>query len=177
MPPADPDGTRCGRGGLDRSAARMRLGRNSCAPAGVVSVMDVEAALDFARTTSRSVLTTLRRDGLPQLSNVTHWTAPDGIVRISITADRAKYFNLRRRPWAALHVTSTDFWSYAVLEGDVELTAVAADPGDATVEELIAYYRALSGEHPDWADYRRAMVADRRVVARIRPTRSYGALR
>lgn len=138
--------------------------------------MDLDAALDFARTTSRSVLTTLRRDGRPQLSNVTHWTAPDGIIRISITADRAKYFNLRRQPWAALHVTREDFWAYAVLEGDVELTPVAANADDATVEELIAYYRALSGEHPDWPDYRRAMVTDRRAIVRIHPTRAYGML-
>ncbi|MBV7704593.1 PPOX class F420-dependent oxidoreductase [Nocardia nova] len=138
--------------------------------------MELDTALDFARTTSRSVLTTLRRNGRPQLSNVTHWVAPDGIIRISITADRAKYANLRREPWAALHVTRDDFWGYAVLEADVELTPVAATAADATVEELIAYYRALSGEHPDWADYRRAMVADRRVIARLRPTRAYGML-
>lgn len=138
--------------------------------------MELDTALDFARTTSRSVLTTLRRNGRPQLSNVTHWVASDGIIRISITADRAKYANLRREPWAALHVTRDDFWGYAVLEADVELTPVAATADDATVEELIAYYRALSGEHPDWADYRRAMVADRRVIARLRPTRAYGML-
>ncbi|PSR68553.1 PPOX class F420-dependent oxidoreductase [Nocardia sp. MDA0666] len=138
--------------------------------------MELDTALDFARTISRSVLTTVRRNGRPQLSNVTHWVAPDGIVRISITADRAKYANLRREPWAALHVTRDDFWAYAVLEADVELTPVAASTDDATVEELIAYYRALSGEHPDWADYRRAMVADRRVIARLRPTRAYGML-
>ncbi|NKY45713.1 PPOX class F420-dependent oxidoreductase [Nocardia cerradoensis] len=138
--------------------------------------MELDTALDFARTTSRSVLTTVRRNGRPQLSNVTHWVAPDGIVRISITADRAKYANLRREPWAALHVTRDDFWAYAVLEADVELTPVAASTDDATVEELIAYYRALSGEHPDWADYRRAMVADRRVIARLHPTRAYGML-
>ncbi|MDR7168345.1 PPOX class probable F420-dependent enzyme [Nocardia kruczakiae] len=138
--------------------------------------MELDTALDFARTTSRSVLTTVRRNGRPQLSNVTHWVAPDGIVRISITADRAKYANLSREPWAALHVTRDDFWAYAVLEADVELTPVAASTDDATVEELIAYYRALSGEHPDWEDYRRAMVADRRVIARLRPTRAYGML-
>ncbi|WP_063007119.1 PPOX class F420-dependent oxidoreductase [Nocardia kruczakiae] len=138
--------------------------------------MELDTALDFARTTSRSVLTTVRRNGRPQLSNVTHWVAPDGIVRISITADRAKYANLGREPWAALHVTRDDFWAYAVLEADVELTPVAASTDDATVEELIAYYRALSGEHPDWEDYRRAMVADRRVIARLRPTRAYGML-
>ena len=59
----------------------------------------------------------------------------------------------------------------------MELTAVARDPGAPTVEELVEYYCAISGEHPDWHDYRRAMVAERRVVARLTPTRAYGALR
>ncbi|MBO0852194.1 MAG: PPOX class F420-dependent oxidoreductase [Nocardia sp.] len=138
--------------------------------------MELDGALDFARTTTRSVLTTIRRNGRPQLSNVTHWMAPDGVIRISITADRAKYANLRREPWAALHITRADFWAYAVIEGEVELSSVAADSDDTTVAELVAYYRALSGEHPDWDDYRRAMIADRRVMVRIHPTRAYGML-
>ncbi|WP_280355063.1 PPOX class F420-dependent oxidoreductase [Nocardia otitidiscaviarum] len=138
--------------------------------------MDIETAVTFAREHRRSVLATIRKDTRPQLSNATHWVAEDGIIRISITADRAKYHNLRREPWAALHVTSEDFWSYAVLEGKAELSPVAADVDDATVAELVAYYRALSGEHPDWDDYRRAMVADRRVVVRITTTRAYGML-
>ncbi|RDI69316.1 PPOX class F420-dependent oxidoreductase [Nocardia pseudobrasiliensis] len=138
--------------------------------------MELDTALDFARTQRDSVLTTIRKNGRPQLSNVTHWVGQDGVIRISITADRAKYFNLRREPWAALHITRADFWAYAVLEGEVELSPIAASADDATVEELIAYYRALSGEHPDWDDYRRAMVADRRVVARITPNHAYGML-
>jgi PPOX class probable F420-dependent enzyme len=99
-----------------------------------------------------------------------------GVVRISITADRAKYKNLVRDPRASLHVTREDFYAYVVLEGEVELSAVAAAPDDAAVEELVALYRAMVGEHDDWDDYRRAMVADRRVVARLTPTRAYGML-
>ncbi|WP_433565402.1 PPOX class F420-dependent oxidoreductase [Nocardia sp. CA-151230] len=139
--------------------------------------MDLAKAVDFARSHRKSVLTTIRRDTRPQLSNVLHWAGEDGIIRISITADRAKYHNLVRDPWAALHMSSDDFWSYAVIEGEVEVSPVAADPGDATVDELVAYYRALSGEHPDWDDYRRAMVADRRAVVRLTPARAYGLLR
>ncbi|MVU76406.1 TIGR03618 family F420-dependent PPOX class oxidoreductase [Nocardia sp. ET3-3] len=139
--------------------------------------MDLAKAVDFARSHRNSVLTTIRRDTRPQLSNVTHWTGADGIIRVSITADRAKYHNLLREPWAALHISSDDFWSYAVIEATADLSPIAADPHDATVEELIAYYRALSGEHPDWDDYRRAMVADRRVVLRLTPTRAYGLSR
>jgi PPOX class probable F420-dependent enzyme len=136
--------------------------------------MDLETALGYARATNRSVLTTLRGNGLPQLSNVLHAVDLDGPIKISTTADRAKYANLRRRPWAAVKVDGESFWSYAVLEGEVELSAVAADPDDAATDELVALYRQLSGEHPDWDDYRRTMVADRRVVVRVRPSRAYG---
>ncbi|MBF6173641.1 PPOX class F420-dependent oxidoreductase [Nocardia blacklockiae] len=138
--------------------------------------MELGKALDFARAHRRSVLTTIRGNGRPQQSNVLHLVGPDGVVRISITADRAKYANLRREPWAALHITSDDFWSYAVLEGDAQLTPVAADPHDATVDDLVDYYREASGEHPDWDDYRRAMVTERRVLVRITPARAYGML-
>ena len=139
--------------------------------------MEIEQALQAARDRNHSVLTTIKRDGKPQLSNVLHAVGDDGVIRISTTADRAKYANLRRNPWAALHVDGADFWSYAVLEGDVELSDVAAAPDDATVEELVGLYRSLQGEHEDWDDYRAAMVAERRVVVRILPTHAYGALR
>lgn len=139
--------------------------------------MDLTTAVDFARTTRQSVLTTLKADGRPQLSNVFHQIDPDGIVRISITADRAKYVNLHRTPWAALHVTQEDFWAYVVLEGDVTLSAVAASVDDPTVAELETLYRNLIGEHANWDDYRAAMVAERRAVVRLQPTRAYGMVR
>lgn len=136
--------------------------------------MEIVDALVMARANSQSVLTTLKRDGLPQLSNVLHAVGVDGLVRVSTTAGRAKYANLARRPWAALKVDGATFWSYAVLEADVELSEVAAQPDDAAVDELVELYRALSGEHEDWAAYRAAMVADRRVVVRLRPNHAYG---
>jgi PPOX class probable F420-dependent enzyme len=138
--------------------------------------MELSSAVDFARTTRQSVLTTIRGDGRPQLSNVLHHISHDGVIRISTTADRAKYRNLSREPWAALHVTREDFFAYAVLEGDVELTPVATRPDDATVEELVELYRGLAGEHDNWDAYRAAMVAERRVVVRLRPNRAYGML-
>ena len=84
--------------------------------------MELSDAIDFARTNRWSVLTTIRGNGLPQLSNVAHYVSDDDVIRISITAGRAKYHNLLRRPWAALHVTRQDFFAYAVLEGAVELS-------------------------------------------------------
>jgi len=140
-------------------------------------IMELSKALEVARATNHSVFTTIRSNGLPQLSNVTHHTDADGIIRISTTANRAKYINLTRRPWAALKVDGPSFWSYAVLEGDVELSKIAAVADDQTVEELITLYRSLAGEHPDWDEYRAAMVTDRRVVIRLKPNRAYGLLR
>ncbi len=75
-----------------------------------------------------------------------------------------------------MHVVRDDFYAYTVIEGRAALTPVASEPDDATVDELVAYYRAVSGEHPDWDDFRRSMVADRRLVVRIRPERAYGML-
>lgn len=139
--------------------------------------MEITKALAAARANSHGVLVTMRRNGRPQLSNILQTVDDDGVVRISTTADRAKYHNLLRDPWAALKVDGDSFFSYAVLEGEAQLSSVAQRPDDGTVEELVAMYRALSGEHPDWDDYRAAMVRDRRLVVRLRPTYAYGQLR
>jgi len=136
--------------------------------------MDLDTALDYARTHPRAVLITLKSDGRPQSSNVLQWTDADGIVHVSVTDTRVKVRNVRRDARVSIHVTADDFWSYAVLEGDAELTPAASSPDDATVDELVAYYRALNGEHPEWDDYRAAMVADQRLVLRLRPTHVYG---
>jgi PPOX class probable F420-dependent enzyme len=120
-------------------------------------------------------LATLKRDGRPQLSNVTHLFDPEsGTIRVSITDGRAKTRNLRRDPRASYHVSSEDGWSYAVAEATAELSAVAADPHDATVDQLVELYRRLAGEHPDWDEYRAAMVAERRLVLCLRVERVYG---
>lgn len=138
--------------------------------------MDLSTALDYARPLKRGVLATLKVDGRPQLSNIMFGIGTDGTARISVTAARAKTANMRRDPRVSLHVTAADFWSYVVLEGQAELTPVAADENDATVDELVELYRELQGEHPDWAEYRAAMVADQRLVVRLNPTHAYGAL-
>jgi PPOX class probable F420-dependent enzyme len=139
--------------------------------------MELTDALATARDHRDSVLTTIRRNGRPQLSNVLHAVGEDGLIRISTTADRAKFKNLEREPWAALHVNAGNHWSYVVIEGDVTLSEVAADPADAAVEELVELYRSLSGEYDDWDAYRAAMVAERRAVVRLSPARAYGMLR
>ncbi|GGP31514.1 PPOX class F420-dependent enzyme [Streptomyces melanogenes] len=134
-----------------------------------------EALLKLVAAEKGGVLATLKRDGRPQLSNVNHaYYADEGVIKVSLTDDRAKTKNLRRDPRASYHVTSADRWAWTVAEGTGDLSPVAADPHDATVEELVQLYRDVQGEHPDWDDYRRAMVRDRRVVLRLRVERAYG---
>ncbi|MGY1644495.1 PPOX class F420-dependent oxidoreductase [Geodermatophilus sp. SYSU D00703] len=134
--------------------------------------------LDFVAEHRWGVLATVKRDGRPQLSNVGYAYDPEArLFRVSVTDDRAKTRNLRADPRVTLHVASKDFWSWAAVEGTAALTPVAADPHDATVDELVAYYRGVSGEHEDWDEYRAAMVADRRLVVRFRPEHAYGQLR
>jgi PPOX class probable F420-dependent enzyme len=138
--------------------------------------MEISEALDFIRERHHAVLTTQKRDGRPQLSNITYFLGDDGVIRVSVTDSRAKTNNLRRDPRASLHVAQNDFWRYCVIEADVELMPVAADPHDATVDALVDYFRSVMGEHDDWDDYRRAMVADGRVLLLLRPTHAYGML-
>jgi len=126
----------------------------------------------------QGVLVTQRANGWPQLSNVTYgWFPDEQLIRVSVTDDRAKTRNLRRDPRASFHVTSEDFWSYVVVDGHAQLSEVASDPQDAAVQELIDLFRAVQGEHPDWDDYRAAMVRDRRLVVRIPAERAYGMAR
>ena len=124
---------------------------------------------------SLGVLATIKRDGRPQLSNVTYFfDARNVAVQVSVTEPRAKTRNLRRDTRASVHVSSDDGWSYAVAEGNAILTPPAASPQDDTVEALIALYRNIAGEHPDWDDYRRAMVDDRRVLLTLPISHLYG---
>ncbi|MFD5814494.1 PPOX class F420-dependent oxidoreductase [Streptomyces sp. NPDC059618] len=134
-----------------------------------------DALLKLLSEHKGGVLVTLKKDGRPQLSNVSHVYYPDEkIIRVSLTDDRAKTRNLRRDPRASYHVTSADRWAYTVVEGTAELTPVARDPHDETVEELVRVYRDVLGEHPDWDDYRAAMVRDARLVLRLHVERAYG---
>jgi PPOX class probable F420-dependent enzyme len=138
--------------------------------------MAVDPALAdlFAQQRGGSLIT-LKRDGRPQASVVTHtFDADSSTLRVSITEKRAKTRNLRRDPRASYMVTTTDLRAYAVGEGTAQLTPPAADPHDATVDALVDVYRAIAGEHPDWEEYRAAMVADQRVVLTLPFERIYG---
>lgn len=138
--------------------------------------MDIAAAVAFARSRHQGVLVTLKQDGRPQLSNIAYAVGADGAIRISVTDGRAKTGNLRRDPRASLHVTRDDFYAYCVIEADATVMPVTTSTDDATADALVEYYRDVAGEHDDWDDYRRAMVADRRTVVVLTPTYAYGML-
>jgi PPOX class probable F420-dependent enzyme len=122
------------------------------------------------------VLATIKKDGRPQLSPVTpFYDGSAGAIHVSITEGRAKTANLRRDPRAALEVTSADGWAWATAEGTVTLTGPSSDPDGPEVQALVDYYRAAAGEHPDWAEYRAVMVADRRVLMTLHIDKVYGA--
>jgi len=134
------------------------------------------ALLDLLSAGNLGALATIKRDGRPQLSNINYeYDAEAARIRISVTDDRAKVRNMRRDARASLYVSSNDGWAYTVADGDVTLSDVATEPHDAAVEELVELYRNVRGEdHPDWEEYRAAMVADRRLVARLAITHVYG---
>jgi PPOX class probable F420-dependent enzyme len=141
----------------------------------MTEVSEDTALLDLFAQRHRGVLVTRKRDGGAQLSNIDYtYDSATRVIRASTTDGRAKVRNLRRDPRASFHVTTGDMGAYAVAEGIVELSAVARDPADAAVEELVDVYRVIRGEHPDWDEYRAVMVADRRLVLRLKVDRVYG---
>ena len=135
----------------------------------------MDAFLELLGARGRATLATIKKNGRPQLSVINYaYDAAEQVIRVSITDDRAKTHNMRRDPRVSLMV-QPETYKYAVYEGDAELSAVAQAPDDAAVEELVELYRSASGkEHPDWDEYRAAMVADKRLVLRIRVTHAYG---
>lgn len=142
------------------------------------SIEDDARRLEVLTAGRLAVLATIRRDGRPQLSNVGyHYDPATGTARVSVTDSRAKTANLRRDPRACLLVTAADRWSYVAADVVAELSPVAQSPDDATVEALIDLYRTLSGDHPDWAEYRAAMVTDRRLLLTLTVERVYGFVR
>jgi len=133
--------------------------------------------LAFVAEQAWGVLAAVKSDGRPHLSNVGYAYDPEQrLFRVSVTDGRVKTRLLRADPRVTLHVASKDFWTWVAVEGTAALSPVAEDPHDATVDELVTYYRGVSGEHENWDEYRAAMVADRRLVVRFRPEHVYGQL-
>ncbi len=131
------------------------------------TTVDVDGLLDFVRPRQQMVLVTTRADGRPQMSPVTGGVDPAGRIVISTYPERAKTANARRDPRVSVLVLSDDFGgAWVQVDGDCEVI----DPPDS-VEPLVEYFRCISGEHPDWDEYRRAMVEQGKSLLRVTPTR------
>jgi PPOX class probable F420-dependent enzyme len=125
--------------------------------------MDMDEARAFVRDNHRAVLATVKPDGTPQLSPVTVGVDADGRVVISTRETAYKTRNLRRDPRVHLCVMPDGFYGrWVQLAGTAEVVSLP----DA-MDGLVDYYRSISGEHPDWDDYRAAMERERRVIVRV----------
>ena len=138
--------------------------------------MDLGQALTWARARQHGTLITIRKDGRPQSSDIAY--AMDGEhFLISITEGRAKTANLRRDARAVMHLSDPSAWSYLSFDGTVELSPVTNSTTDTTCDQLVTYFETITGSaHPDWDEYRRAMVAERRLLARFVPRSVVGQL-
>ncbi len=138
-------------------------GRSGAGPRALTfGAMEAHEALEFIRQHHRAVLATTRRDGSPQLSLVAAGVDGDKVV-ISTRETAKKTTNLRARPRASLIVFTEAFYGdWVQVDGTVEVV-----PLPEAMDGLISYYRQVSGEHPDWDEYRAAMERDRRVLLQI----------
>ena len=122
--------------------------------------------LDFVRPRHHAIVITTRADGRPQASPVTCGVDEAGRIVVSTYPDRAKTRNARRDPHVSVLVLSDDFGgAWVQIDGAAEVI----DMPDAA-EALVDYYRAIAGEHPDWDEYRQAMVRQGKSLLRITPT-------
>jgi PPOX class probable F420-dependent enzyme len=129
--------------------------------------VDLDGLLDFVRPRHQMVVITSRADGRPQASPVTGGVDDRGRIVISSYRDRAKTVNARRRPEVSVLVLSDDFGgAWVQVDGECEVI-----DAPESVEPLVEYFRNISGEHPDWDEYRRAMVDQDKSILRITPTR------
>jgi PPOX class probable F420-dependent enzyme len=129
--------------------------------------VDRDELLEFVRPRHHMVVIATRRDGTPQASPVTGGVDGEGRIVVSTYPERAKSLNLRRTPRAGVLVLSDDFGgAWVQLDGPAEVI----DLPDA-LEPLVEYYRSISGEHPDWDEYRQAMIDQGKCLIRVTPQR------
>jgi PPOX class probable F420-dependent enzyme len=130
--------------------------------------------MEWLAARHQAVLVTIRADGSPQSSNV-GYAVLDGVVKVSVTDDRAKTRNLRRDPRAVLHVTGDSFWEYVSVRVDAQLSPVSTTAGDEVGQELLRLYDAVAPEpHPDPQEFLEAQVSDRRLVLTLTPVSAAG---
>jgi len=130
--------------------------------------VNVADALEFIRSNHHGVMATRRADGQPAMSPIACDVDDDGRVVVSTRETAMKVKHIERDPRVAICVLNDGFFGqWAQVEGTAETVRLPE-----AMDGLVDYYRRVSGEHPDWDDYRAAMVRDRRVLVRITVTRA-----
>ena len=138
--------------------------------------MELERALTWSGERKTAVLITLRKDGRAQSSDITY-VVDDGRLLISLTDSRAKTKNMRRDNRVVLHITEPDSWSYLSFDGTIELSEVTTSTDDDVADRLADYYERVTGApHPDWDEYRQAMVDEGRLIATFTPAKAVGQI-
>ncbi len=128
---------------------------------------------DFIAKNDKAVLSTFRHNGAAQLSIVVVGAYGDGAA-FTTTEDRAKLLNLRRDSRCSLLVSQDSWWGFVVLEGTARILSADNTVAGELRQAFREVYRSISGEHPDWEEYDRAMVEDKRAVVVVVPDRIYG---
>lgn len=134
--------------------------------------MNEQAARDFIARHHRGVLATIRRDGRPQLSHILYALDTDGLIKISVTQDRAKTKNVRRDPRVTMTIEGESFFDYLVVEGRAEIQ------DEHPLPDLRRIYEMIAGKpHPNWSEFDEAMIRERRCIMAIRIERIVGQVR
>jgi len=142
-----------------------------------IKPIELSTALEYATDQQSGTLITLRRDGRPQSSDVHHGVL-DGTITFSVLPTRAKVFNVGRDNRVVYHVSNTTDGSYLSFDGTAEVTPGATSVDDPVQEILISSYRSVAKkEHPDWDEFREAMVAQQRRVITVTPNAVVGLIR
>ena len=136
------------------------------------ATVELEALLDFVRPRHHMLLITRRADGSPQASPVSGGVDDDGRLVIATYPERAKTRNARQRPQVSVVVLSDDWdGAWVQVDGDCEVLDAVGPDSEAALDAFVEYFRTIAGEHPDWAEYRRAMVDQGKSLLRVTPTR------
>ena len=130
--------------------------------------MDEAQARAFVARHRNAVIATIKRDGRPQLSNIVYTLDDDGLIKVSVTRDRAKTKNLQRDPRATLSIVAENWSDYLVVEG-----TCTVHEEDVLPELRRIYERVKGGPHPNWEEFDAAMLRDGRVVLAITIDRMY----
>ncbi len=140
-----------------------------------IKPIELAAGFEFAAEVREGTIITLRRDGRPQSSDV-HHAVSNGTIVFSVLPTRSKVFNIERDPRVVYHVSHEG--SYLSFDGMAEVSPIATETHGPAMDVLIEAFRAVAKkEHPDWDEFRRAMVEQRRRVITVTPSSVVGLIR